>query len=97
MLLPGQEAYEQDAHGTSENAPTWRNEITFQSLEKMREFDPVSLIHLISPAALLLIPAEKDSGIPVESIRAVYERVQEPKAISVLPIRHFEVYEEPWL
>jgi fermentation-respiration switch protein FrsA (DUF1100 family) len=63
----------------------------------MREFDPVSLIHLISPAALLIIPAEKDTGIPFESIRGVYERVPEPKAISALPIRHFEVYAEPWL
>jgi len=94
--LPGQEAYD-EYMALAKNAPNWRNEITLESLEKMREFDPVSLIHLISPAALLLIPAEKDIGIPVESIRAVCERVTEPKAISVLPIRHFEVYAEPWL
>jgi hypothetical protein len=94
--LPGQEAYDEYMVFTK-NASTWRNEITLESLEKLREFDPVSLIHLIAPAALLLLPAEKDSGIPVESIRPVYEKVQEPKAISVLPIKHFEVYMEPWL
>jgi hypothetical protein len=93
--LPGQEAYE--AYMTMANTtPNWRNEITFESLEKMREFDPVGLVHWLAPAALLLIPAEKDSLIPVDATKEAYERAWEPKALIVLPIAHFEIYFEPW-
>lgn len=94
-LLPGQEAYE-EYMAFKKTAPTWRNEVTLESIERMREFDPVSLIHLMAPTALLLIPGEKDSLIPMEAVRATYERAQEPKAISVLPMTHFEAYTEPW-
>lgn len=94
-LLPGQEAYE-EYMALTKTAPTWRNEVTLESIERMREFDPVSLIHLMAPTALLLIPGEKDSLIPMETVRATYERAQEPKAISVLPMTHFEAYTEPW-
>ncbi len=37
-----------------EFAPNWQNEVTLESLEKVREFDPVRLIHLMAPTALLL-------------------------------------------
>jgi len=94
-VLPGQEAYE-DYMALKEFAPHWRNEVTLESLEKVREFDPVSLIHLMAPTALLLIPGEKDTLIPIEAVKATYERAREPKAISILPITHFEAYHDPW-
>jgi fermentation-respiration switch protein FrsA (DUF1100 family) len=94
--LPGQEPYDEFMM-LAKTAPSWRNEVSLESLEKMREFDPVSLIHMMAPTALLLIPGERDSLIPLEAVRATYERAREPKAISVLPVRHFEVYREPWL
>jgi cephalosporin-C deacetylase-like acetyl esterase len=95
-VLPGQEAYE-EYMALKEFAPHWRNEVTFESLEKMREFDPVSLVHLMAPTALLLIPGEKDNLVPISAVKATYERAREPKAISILPITHFEVYRDPWL
>jgi len=95
-ILPGKESY--DAYMELEDmAPNWRNEITLESLEKIREFDPVSPIHLMAPTALLVIAAEKDSLIPVESIKAAYERAAEPKKLIVHPIEHFEIYQDPWL
>ena len=45
---------------------------------------------------LLLIPGEKDSLIPIEAVKATYERAREPKAISMLPMTHYEAYREPW-
>ncbi len=63
----------------------------------MREFDPVSLVHLMTPTALLLIPGEKDNLVPISVVEATYERACEPKAISILPITHFEIYRDPWL
>lgn len=78
-------------------APNWQNKVTIESLEKLREFDPVSLIHLMSPTALLLIAGENDNLIPIKSVRDTYERARNPKALSVLPITHFLPYRDPWL
>jgi len=92
--VPGKEAYEEYM---AMKQPNWRNQVTLESLEKMREFDPVSMVHMISPTALLFILAEKDSFCPLDVVKAIYEKAREPKAITVLPIRHFEMYSEPWL
>jgi uncharacterized protein len=78
-------------------APTWQNRITYESVEKMREFDAARLIHWVSPAALLLIPAEKDYLLPIDAVKTAYDRANEPKGIVPLPVGHFEVYFEPWL
>jgi len=92
--LPGKEAYEEYM---ALKQPDWRNQITLESLEKMREFDPVSMIHMISSTPQLFIAAEKDSFFPPEMVKAIYEKARDPKAITVLPIKHFEAYNEPWL
>ena len=94
--LPGKEAY--DEYMTLVKAPNWRNQITLESLEKMREFDAVSSVQLMSPTALLLVLAEKESlGTPIDANKAIYEKAQPPKDMIILPIRHFEIYREPWL
>ena len=96
--LQGKEAYD-GCMTMKEKAPNWRNQITLESIEKMREFDPVSSIQLMSPTALLLIPAQKESLIPsyMDAVKATYEKAQPPKDMIVPPIRHFEMYCEPWL
>jgi hypothetical protein len=81
----------------SKLAPNWRNQITFESLERQREFDPISLIHLISPTPLLIIAAEHDKLIPLDVPVSAYKRALEPKSIKTLPCGHFDVYSEPWI
>lgn len=93
--LPGQESRGFFV-AASASTPTWRNEITVESLEKIGEFDPVSLIHMLAPTALLVIAAEKDSLIPLAALTKVVDRAAEPKRIAILPAGHFEVYSEPW-
>jgi len=95
-ILPGKETYDAFME-LKDLAPNWRNQITLESLEKIREFNPVSLIHLLAPTALLIIAAEKDSLIPLESVKAAYERAADPKELIVLPIKHFDIYQDPWL
>jgi fermentation-respiration switch protein FrsA (DUF1100 family) len=95
-IMPGQENYEAFM-AMKESSPTWRNQVSVEVLEKGREFDPVRLVHWIAPSALLLIPGEKDSLVPIQAVKETYERAREPKALSVLPIKHFEIYFEPWL
>jgi len=94
--LPGKESYDFFAKA-KEDAPSWRNEITVESLEKMREFDPVSLIHMLSPTALLIIAAENDSLVPLDALNHAFEQAADPKRMTVLPIGHFEIYQDPWL
>ena len=95
-VLPGQESFD-FFEATRPEAPNWRNEITFESLEKMREFDAVSLIQMLAPAALLVIAAEKDQLVPLAEVEATFARALEPKRMVVEPIGHFDVYREPWL
>jgi poly(3-hydroxyalkanoate) synthetase len=52
--------------------------------------------HGCGPSALLALAAERDSIIPLDAVRSVAARAGEPKRLVVLPIGHFEVYEEPW-
>jgi fermentation-respiration switch protein FrsA (DUF1100 family) len=94
--LAGKEAYD-FFMASRAVAPNWQNRITCESVEKMREFDAGRLIHWIAPAALLMIPAERDYLIPIGAVKAAYERAREPKGMLSLPVGHFEVYFEPWL
>lgn len=95
-ILPGQENYDAFME-LKDRAPNWRNEVTVESLERIRQFDPVNSIHLIAPAALLVIAANDDKLIPIEVVRSSFEKAGAPKELLVLPIRHFEIYREPWL
>ena len=94
-ILPGQENYDAFME-LVDVAPNWRNEITIESLEKIREFDPVSSIHLIAPRALLVIAAEDDNLIPIETVKSAVEIAGEPKRLIFHPIQHFEIYSNPW-
>lgn len=94
-ILPGKENYDA-LTGMADGAPNWRNEITVESLEKIREFDPVRSIHLIAPRALLIIAAENDNLIPIEVVKNSFQKALEPKDIIVHPILHFDIYADPW-
>ena len=94
--LPGKEAYD-FFMSTTETAPNWRNQMTVESVEKMREFDVISSIEILSPTPTMFIPAENDGLISIESIINVYDKISEPKSLVSLPITHFEIYRDPWL
>lgn len=94
--FPGKEGYN-FFMSIQKMGPNWRNQLTVESLEKIREFDPANSARLISPTPLLLIAAENDSFIPLDMVKAIYEKASEPKSLSILPIDHFKIYREPWL
>jgi fermentation-respiration switch protein FrsA (DUF1100 family) len=96
-VLAVPDAYEWFEKLGAELAPTWRNAVTTESIEKMLEYDPAGPIELVSPTALLMILAEGDSLIPVDVARAAFERAGPPKELLVLECGHFDVYAtEPW-
>lgn len=94
-VLAGPEAREAYA-ALGAQAPSWRNAVTVESLEKLQEFDAARHIERIAPTPLLLIGAEDDELIPAALVREAYARAGEPKALAMLPCRHFDVYAEPW-
>ena len=78
----------------SKMAPTWKNEITLQSMEHYLEYNPASLIDFISPTPLLMIAAMEDGITPPDLIIEAYEEwANEPKEILQLPGGHFDVYD----
>jgi fermentation-respiration switch protein FrsA (DUF1100 family) len=73
-----------------------RCELSWETAEKTIEYKPIDVVDRISPRALLLIGAEKDTICPIEGYHKLYERAKEPKKLVVLPITHYEIYAGKW-
>jgi fermentation-respiration switch protein FrsA (DUF1100 family) len=76
-------------------APTWRNEVTARSWERILEYSPLRWIDRIAPTPLLIVAAEHDVICPIELAREAFARAGEPKRLVVLPVGHFDPYEAP--
>jgi len=93
-VLAGPEAYH---FFTEPKVPSWRNEVTIESLEKSVEYDLTIPLQRISPTPLLMVLAEYDSILPIDLAKEAFQRAGEPKAMTILPCGHFDVYStEPW-
>src|SRR5581483_11623435 len=89
---PGTYRWVQRARQTT---PTFRNEITLESLERILEYAPGYTTHLISPTPLLMIVATRDVLTPSTLAYAAYERAKEPKELVRMEGEHYDVYHEP--
>lgn len=70
--------------------------LTLESVERILEFRPASLVERIAPRPLLLIGAERDLVTPVDGIADMERLAREPKRFAVIAgITHYEIYEEP--
>jgi fermentation-respiration switch protein FrsA (DUF1100 family) len=76
-------------------APTWRNEVTARSMERLLEYSPLRWVDRVAPTPLLLIAAEHDLLCPLALVREAFARAGEPKRLVVLPVGHFDPYEPP--
>lgn len=97
--LPGAEAHQAYVGLTADSPktpPTWFNGVTLESMEKIREFDSISVLPLLAPTPLLVLAAERDSLIPIDQVRDVFQRAGDVKSLVELPITHFELYAQPW-
>jgi hypothetical protein len=92
----GQEAYDWFmGNDVEKRAPTYRNQVTVESLEIGMNYDPTATLHLISPTPLLMIIASDDIITPTELEKKAFERAKEPKKLVVVPGRHFDAYDGP--
>jgi fermentation-respiration switch protein FrsA (DUF1100 family) len=93
-LFPNPAAYNYYMETAKKQAPNFRNQLTLESVEKNLEFDPGASIHLISPAALLMVTAEGDMAIPAGQFMAeAFKRAGEPKKLITLPCAHTDVFD----
>ncbi|MBI2877419.1 MAG: alpha/beta fold hydrolase [Candidatus Tectomicrobia bacterium] len=76
--------------------PQMRCELSWETLEKTLEYKPIDVVDRISPRALLLVGAKKDTICPIEGYQKLYERAREPKRLAILPITHYEIYGGQW-
>lgn len=78
-------------------APTWRNEISLESLARVAEYIPDAVIELIAPKPLLMQVATNDSLVPANLARQAFHRAGEPKKLETFDCGHFDPYQtEPW-
>jgi dipeptidyl aminopeptidase/acylaminoacyl peptidase len=95
-VMPFPEAYEFYTEA-ARSAPSYDNRLTLESVEWLIADHSSEAIAHISPTPLLVIHGEKDV-IPVDAVRAVFERAGEPKRLLVLDCLHTDLYvREPWV
>lgn len=93
-MLPARSEYERLMRQSRE-APTWRNYLTIESLEKILEYSPGSAIRWIAPTPLLLIVAGLDMLTPADLTLDAYREAGEPKSLLWLRCKHHDVYDVP--
>jgi fermentation-respiration switch protein FrsA (DUF1100 family) len=57
-------------------------------LEEAKVYNPIKLVHKISPKPLLIVAGAQDELIPLEGVKALYEKAGEPKELIVLDADH---------
>lgn len=75
-------------------APSWRNQVTLRSLERLLEYGPGRFVDRIAPTPLLLVAAARDF-LPLDIAERAFARAGEPKRMVVLDGGHFCAYEPP--
>ncbi len=80
------------------NLKTWRPDLVLESVERVIEFNPESVIHQIAPRPLLMIATiGYDMIHPIEQVLEAYEKAREPKRLALLPYDQTGLYEDPGL
>lgn len=72
-------------------APSWKNEVTLASVDRLLHYQPAEKIE-DSSVPLLVVLALNDSLIPATMVRSVYERAGGAKRLVEIESGHFDVY-----
>jgi acetyl esterase/lipase len=77
--------------------PTFKNEMTLESLEHVLLWAPIDLIHRLAPTPLLMITGVEDSVHAIDEVLKAYERAWQPKRLELLPVDEIGLSIEPGL
>jgi uncharacterized protein len=77
---------------------TWDDTMTLESVERIFEWSPISLVDRITPRPLLVVSTSGyDVVHPAWFVAQGYERAREPKRLVLLPFDQLGLYSEPGL
>jgi alpha-beta hydrolase superfamily lysophospholipase len=77
--------------------PTFRNQMTLESLEHVLSWAPLHFIHRLAPTPLLLVTGVDDPVHAVDEVLRAYHRAWEPKRLELLPVDELGLSIEPGL
>jgi hypothetical protein len=77
--------------------PTFKNEMTLESLEHVLLWAPIHLIHRLAPSPLLMVTGVEDSVHAIDEVLKAYERAWQPKRLELLPVDEIGLSIEPGL
>ena len=78
--------------------PKWDDSITLESIERIIEFSPISMVDRISPRPFMIVStAGYDVVHPAWTVTELYERARQPKRLELLPFDQIGLYSEPGL
>jgi acetyl esterase/lipase len=78
--------------------PSWSNSILLESIEKILEFSPLSMVDRIAPRPYLIVACGGyDVVHPAWAVADLYERARHPKQLVFLPYDQTGLYYEPGL
>lgn len=75
------------------HCPTWSPETTLESVEKILEYSPESMIERIAPRPLLITTVSGyDVTHPAQDVLRAYEKAKQPKEVIILPYDQLGLY-----
>ena len=77
--------------------PTFRNQMTVESLEHVLLWAPVQFIHRLAPTPLLLVTGVDDQVHAIDEVLGAYDRAWQPKRLELLAVDEFGLSIEPGL
>lgn len=78
-----------------ERWPQIRQTFPFEAVESIFEFAPERDVARISPRPVLFLGAGDDLAVPVAETDSLFREAEEPKALHVYDIAHYDIYESP--
>ena len=77
--------------------PTFKNQMTLESLEHVLLWAPVNFIHRLAPTPLLIVTGADDQVHAIDEALRAYDRAWEPKRLELLQVDEFGLSIEPGL
>ncbi|MGN6173855.1 MAG: alpha/beta hydrolase [Streptosporangiaceae bacterium] len=77
--------------------PTFKNQMTLESMEHVLLWAPVNFIHRLAPTPLLMVTGVDDQVHAIDEVLSAYDRAWQPKRLELLQVDEFGLSIEPGL
>jgi uncharacterized protein len=77
--------------------PTFKNQMTLESMEHVLVWAPVNFIHRLAPTPLLMVTGVDDQVHAIDEVLSAYDRAWQPKRLELLQVDEFGLSIEPGL